>query len=78
MNNLKLIFFSISVIILISVSPSAVSAENVPAWIKNNALWYGQGDITETEFLNSIKFLIENNILVLENDEPIICIVILL
>jgi len=69
--NLKLIFFSISVFFLISVSSSTVNAENVPAWIKNNALWYGQGDITEIEFLNSIKFLIENDILVLENNEPI-------
>ena len=67
--NLKLIFFSISVIILISVSSSTVNAENVPAWIKNNALWYGQGHITETEFLNSIKFLIEKDILVLDNDD---------
>ncbi|WP_067961249.1 plastocyanin/azurin family copper-binding protein [Nitrosopumilus sp. Nsub] len=69
--NLKLVFFSISVLILISLSTSSVNAENVPAWIKNNALWYGQGHITETEFLNSIKFLIENDILVLEKNEPI-------
>lgn len=65
---LKVFTISISVIILVSVSENFANAENVPSWIKNNALWYGQGEISETEFLNSIKFLIENNILVLETD----------
>ena len=70
MNNsiLKIIIIAISIITLISFSTDFVNAENVPNWIKNNALWYGQGEITETEFLNSIKFLIENDILVLDND----------
>ena len=30
--------------------PSA-SAESLPQWIKNTALWYGEGLISETEFL---------------------------
>ena len=71
MNNtiLKITTITISIITLISISTDFVNAENVPNWVKNNALWYGQGDITETEFLNSIKFLIENNILVLDEKE---------
>ena len=74
MNSLILKIFSISilVIMLASVSTNFANAENVPSWIKNNALWYGQGEISETEFLNSIKFLIENGILVLENDNELI------
>ena len=66
---LKITIIAISIVILVSFSTDFVNAENVPNWIKNNALWYGQGEITETEFLNSIKFLIENNILVLDNDD---------
>jgi len=66
---LKISTISISVIILVSASANFANAENVPSWIKNNALWYGQGEITETEFLNSIKFLIENNIIILETDD---------
>ena len=58
-------------IFLISSSINLVNGENVPNWIKNNALWYGQDEITETEFLNSIKFLIENDILVLDNDDKV-------
>ena len=66
---LRIILIVVSVITLISISTDFVNAENVPNWIKNNALWYGQGEITESEFLNSIKFLIENDILVLNNDD---------
>ena len=43
----------------------AASAEGVPQWVKNTALWYGEGSISETEFLNAIKFLIENDVIVL-------------
>ena len=44
------------------------SAEGVPPWIKNTALWYGEGSISETEFLNAIKFLIENGLIEIEDD----------
>ena len=66
---LKITIIAISIVTLVSFSTNFANAENVPNWIKNNALWYGQGEITETEFLNSIKFLIENDILVLDDDE---------
>ena len=73
MNNsiLKIAIITLSIVTLISFSTDFANAENVPNWIKNNALWYGQGEITETEFLNSIKFLIENDILVLNKEDTI-------
>ena len=58
-------------VLLVSLSVSDVSAESVPEWVKNNALWYGQGDISETEFLNAMKFLIDQGILVIDVAEPI-------
>ena len=48
---------------------TTASAESVPPWIKNTALWYGEGSISETEFLNAIKFLLENDLIQLE--EPV-------
>ena len=48
---------------------STASAESIPPWIKNTALWYGEGSISETEFLNAIKFLIENDLIDLEKDK---------
>jgi len=58
---IPMVMFSI---LLVSGSVNFANAETIPEWIKNNALWYGQGVISETEFLNAIKFLIENDILV--------------
>jgi plastocyanin len=68
---LKITIVTVSIISLVSFSTDFANAENVPSWIKNNALWYGQGEITEAEFLNSIKFLIENNILEINDDNGI-------
>ncbi len=55
--------------LLVSLSVNSVNAELVPEWVKNNALWYGEGIISESEFLNAIKFLIENEIITLNNNE---------
>lgn len=35
----------------------------IPQWIKNNAAWWFEGTITDSDFLNGIEFLIQNNIL---------------
>ena len=72
---MKKSYFSIIAVTLLSLLaiPAVVSstdAQSVPDWIKNTALWYGEGEITETEFLNAIKFLIENDIIVIEIVEP--------
>jgi len=49
-SNFKFLIIAISAFVLISISTSFVNAENVPNWVKNNALWYGQGQISETNF----------------------------
>ncbi len=61
-----LILTTIFSILLVSFTINDAVAESVPEWIKNNALWYGQGDISESEFLNAIKFLIDTGIIVLD------------
>ena len=63
----KLIVPTVLLAVLVSVvflQPSY--AANVPEWVKNTAKWYGDGKISETEFLNAIKYLINNNVLNLE------------
>ncbi len=50
---------------------SFAAAEGVPEWVRNTALWYGEDSISETEFLNAIKFLIESDVIVLEEDEVV-------
>ena len=59
-------------ILLVSFSTNFANAESVPEWVKNTALWYGEGAVSESEFLNMIKFLIQNDIIVIESmEEPI-------
>lgn len=62
---ISLVMFSL---LLLSLSVNSANAELVPEWVKNNALWYGEGIISESEFLNTIKFLIENEIITLNNN----------
>jgi plastocyanin len=58
-------------ILLVSFAANEVSAQSVPDWVKNTALWYGEGIVSEGEFLNMIKFLIENEVIVVEVSEPV-------
>jgi len=59
-------------IMLVLFSANIADAQMVPEWVKNNALWYGQGIVSETEFLNAVKFLIENDIIKLERTEEVV------
>ena len=56
-------------LVLVVLAVPIASAQSVPDWVKKVALWYGQEHITETEFLDAIKFLIANDIIVLEDKE---------
>ena len=64
-NHSKIALVAICSILVIGTS-QAISAESVPDWVRNTAKLYGEGQISETEFLNAIKYLIEHNIIVVE------------
>lgn len=38
-------------------------AESIPSWVKNDASWWGQGQISDTEYLKSIQWLIDNRLI---------------
>lgn len=40
---------------------------NIPAWVKNNALWWGQGQISDSDFISAMEYLIDNKILKVSN-----------
>ena len=68
------LFIVIPALVLLSGSFAYSSGESIPDWVKNTALWYGEEKISDQEYLNSIKFLIENNILTIDTikEKPII------
>ena len=39
----------------------------IPQWIKNNAAWWSDGTITDSDFLTGIEFLIENDIMKIQD-----------
>ena len=48
--------------------PSISAQEQVPSWVKNTAGWWATDAISETEFVKAIEFIIQNNIITIEND----------
>ena len=61
---MKTVTAVISAILLLGTVTSFASAEEVPSWIKNNAAWWADGTISETEFVTGIQYLIKEGILV--------------
>lgn len=57
------------VLLVMTNLSSFAEGQLVPEWVKNTAKWYGEGKISETEFLNAIKFLINNKVILLEKPE---------
>ena len=56
----------IGIIASFIIIPSCVFAqqtEQVPSWIKNNAGWWAEGNISDDDFLKSVQFLIEHKII---------------
>ena len=45
--------------------------QTVPAWIKNTAGWWADGQIPDEEFVKSLQFLIENRIINVESSDEI-------
>ncbi|MCE9653516.1 MAG: hypothetical protein K8Q89_10780 [Nitrosarchaeum sp.] len=58
---LPLILFVIGITGL-SISASANNS-NIPDWVKNNAKWWSDGTISESDYVTSLQYLITNGII---------------
>lgn len=45
-------------------SETTSESQEIPGWIKNNAEWWAKGLISEDDFVNGIKYLVEKGIIV--------------
>ena len=52
-----------------SMSPTAAQDSEIPAWIKNNAAWWAEGQIDDSSFLQGIQHLIKEGIMVIPPTE---------
>lgn len=41
----------------------------IPNWLKQTAVWWGQGMVTDDEFLNAIQYLIDEKLLQIPSDK---------
>ena len=64
---MKLVLGAVFVIVIAGLGGVYAQSDDLPAWIKNTALWYGEGSLTDHEFLNMIQFLIDNQIITVPN-----------
>ena len=64
----KLIFLTLF-LIGISLTPYAFS-EGIPDWVKNNASWWSERLISQSEFTNGLEFLINEGIIYIPPAEP--------
>ena len=61
--------FLIILLIGISLIPFS-SSEGIPEWVKNNASWWSERLISQTEFTNGLEFLINEGIIYIPQTEP--------
>jgi len=65
----KILLFAVISVLIVSVSVTSISAQSqidIPAWVKGIANFWVEGNISDTEFGESISFLIEQNIIRVE------------
>ncbi len=59
------------IIMLIGISFIPISfSEGIPEWVKNNASWWSERLISQTEFTNGLEFLINEGIIYIPPTEP--------
>jgi len=43
-------------------APAQVSGPIIPQWVKNNAKWWSDGTIGDSDFVKGIQYLVQNGI----------------
>ena len=61
----KSVFAIFGLILILGIPP--VSAQSIPDWVKNNAGWWAEGAIGDSDFVQGIQFLIKEGIMSIES-----------
>jgi len=67
-----MLLFAVISVLIVSVTVTSISAQSqgdIPSWIKNTALWWGEGDISDDDFLGAMQYLIKEGILVIPSEQ---------
>ena len=52
------------------ISHASAQDYNIPSWIKNNAKWWSQGQIGDSEFAQGVQYLIKHGIMKIPHTQP--------
>ena len=68
---MKTILIILTLTLIASVGLGSIYAQNsdIPSWIKNTALWYGEGKITDAEFIDMVQFLVSRELIAIPTSE---------
>ena len=57
-------FLGLTILSVVGFSTFAfANNSNIPDWIKNNAKWWSEGAISETDYITSLQYLVTNGII---------------
>lgn len=56
----SVIAITLVLVLLIPLTIHAQSQSDIPAWVKNNAVWWGEDKISDSEFISALQYLINN------------------
>ena len=68
--NTKILVFILGIIVLIPFTNYAKAESAIPDWVRNNAGWWAEGLIGDSDFVSGIQFLIKNDIMVIPETTP--------
>ena len=60
---MKILLAGIASLLLLAAIGTSAEAAGVPAWVKNNAGWWADGTIGDSDFITGIQYLIEEGII---------------
>ena len=52
-----------NVIVIPETQSGELSTKDIPDWVRNNAGWWAEGQIGDSDFVAGIQYLIENGII---------------
>ncbi|KAF6242684.1 hypothetical protein C6988_05685 [Nitrosopumilus sp. b1] len=55
--------FLFVLIIFVIFTPDVVFANDIPDWVKNNAKWWAEDQISDDEFVTGLEFLVNNDLI---------------
>lgn len=69
MKKILYLLIALSFIAGLTIGSSHVSAQQVsiPNWVRNTALWWGQGQISDADFVAAIQWLVDNGMIRISN-----------